>query len=406
MNNWTLENSPRKWQEEALSLWKENLRGIVKVVTGGGKTFFAEMCILEFKKLYPSGKVIVIVPTLALLDQWYLSLQDDLNVSIHEISIYSGQEKSNAINAINLMVINTARKLILELSQNEDVFLIVDECHHAGSPENARALNGKPRATLGLSATPKRDYDDGLIKLVEPKLGSVIFSYDYEDASKDGIITGFELINVKIDFLREEQVKYNLLTRKIASRWAKRNQTNKPTEEEDKSLKILLQRRAMIVNSAGMRIPVAVNLSEIGNGKRTLIFHERIMAADTILRILKSRGHNATIYHSQINPVIRRDNLALYKTGVFDYLVTCKALDEGLNVPETCVAIIASATASDRQRIQRFGRVLRPTLNKVFSTIYTVYVSDQEELRLIREAAKYQGIVNVKWKHVKRRQNG
>lgn len=156
MNNWTLENSPRKWQEEALSLWKENLRGIVKVVTGGGKTFFAEMCILEFKKLYPSGKVIVIVPTLALLDQWYLSLQDDLNVSIHEISIYSGQEKSNAINAINLMVINTARKLILELSQNEDVFLIVDECHHAGSPENARALNGKPRATLGLSATPKR----------------------------------------------------------------------------------------------------------------------------------------------------------------------------------------------------------------------------------------------------------
>lgn len=404
-NNWVLANEPRRWQKEALLLWKENLRGIVKVVTGGGKTLFAEMCILEFKKHYPSGIILIIVPTLALLDQWYLSIQDDLMVLDHEISVFSGQEKSKEINTINLMVINTARELAFDLFHSQDVFLIVDECHRAGSPENAKALKGKPQATLGLSATPNRAYDAGLEMLVEPQLGPVIYTYDYEDASKDGVITHFELINVKIDFLRNEENEYNLLTKKIAAHLSKRSRAVRYTEENDKKLKILLQKRAMVVNSATMRIPVTVNLSEIDKGRRTLIFHERILAANKILEILKIRGHNATIYHSQINPVIRRDNLRLYRRGVFDYLVTCKALDEGLNVPETCVAIIASATASERQRIQRFGRVLRPTLNKVFSTIYTIYVSDQEELRLIREEAKYEGIVDVKWKYIKRRHN-
>ena len=34
----------REWQEKAFPLWWEKKRGIIKVVTGGGKTFFAIHC--------------------------------------------------------------------------------------------------------------------------------------------------------------------------------------------------------------------------------------------------------------------------------------------------------------------------------------------------------------------------
>lgn len=70
---------------------------------------------------------------------------------------------------------------------------------------------------------------------------------------------------------------------------------------------------------------------------------------------------------------LRRDNLRLYRRGVFDTLVTCRALDEGTNVPETSVAIIAASTASIRQRIQRLGRVLRRAPGKEKATVSIPY---------------------------------
>ena len=83
-------------------------------------------------------------------------------------------------------------------------------------------------------------------------------------------------------------------------------------------------------------------------------------------------------------------------------LVSCRALDEGTNVPETSVAILSSSTASARQRIQRMGRVLRPAAGKSHATIYTVYATDPEEKRLAREAQELVEASSVSWKRTKR----
>ena len=68
---------------------------------------------------------------------------------------------------------------------------------------------------------------------------------------------------------------------------------------------------------------------------------------------LDRRGERVSIYHSHLAPTIRRRNLELFKLGHVSTLVTCRALDEGLNVPDASVAIIAASTRSTRQRIQR-----------------------------------------------------
>lgn len=402
MRNWLLNQKPRTWQETAITLWKESFTGIIKVVTGGGKTFFASMCILEFKKVFPHGKVLIVVPTIALLDQWYINLQEDLGVENREIAIFSGQEKSKTINEINLIVINTGRNLIEKLSRHYETFLIVDECHRSGSPENIKSLKGKHQATLGLSATPERDYDNGL-SLIESKIGKILFEYNYKDALKDNVVSNFELINIKIDFLPDEQKKYDMLTRQIAATISKIKKTKFASRNElEFKLKRILQTRASVSNKAIMRIPVAASTAEIEKDKRIIVFHELISAANKIVDILKERNHNATIYHSKINPILRRDNLRLFRKGVFNILVTCKALDEGLNVPETSVAIIASSTASTRQRIQRLGRVLRPIPGKKFSIIYTLYATKQEEDRLLIEAKEFESVIKTRWKKATR----
>ena len=390
---WSLSKSPRNWQSSALEAWKPSFHGIASVVTGGGKTTFAQMCMQFFRQHYPAGRFVIVTPTLALLDQWYVSLREDLMLPVDSIALFSGEGRPDAYSDVNLMVINTARLHAAKMSAKYTSMLIVDECHHAASPANSQALNGNHEATLGISATPEREYDDLFNDVLIPALGPVIFRYDYRQALQDGVIVPFDLINVSTAMTSTEQHAYDRATADI-SRTSRKVQSG----ELGRDLLVRkLQRRARLAASSSQRIPVTIGLAEQHRGSRMIIFHESIQSAEQIWQILVQRGFNATIYHSRIRPELRRDNLRLYRRGVFDVLVTCRALDEGVNVPETDVAIVTSSTASLRQRIQRLGRVLRPAQGKLQARIYTIYVSKPEEDRLAVEACKLMDTGQITW---------
>ncbi|WP_142683035.1 DEAD/DEAH box helicase [Chitinophaga polysaccharea] len=394
-NHWELPHKPRKWQENALDEWCKSYKGIVSIVTGGGKTLFSFFCINEYRKKKKDGKIIIVVPTITLLDQWYVSLLDDFSVPSDQIACFSSEEKPKEWLTVNIIVINTARKKLKTLNEKEDFFLIVDECHRAGSPLNSEAIKGNYFATLGLSATPEREYDDGFKKYILPNLGKIIYTYDYIEALNDRVITPFTLNNVKVNLLPHEEEEYKKVSKKI------RFLAEKDDENESGGFKIKMQRllikRAKISAGAMMRIPIACRIAEDHKAERIIIFHESIEGANTLNKILNERKNNSVVYHSGIGPIIRRDNLRLYRKGIFNILVTCKALDEGMNAPETSIAIIASSTASTRQRIQRLGRVLRPAINKTDAIIFTLYATEQEKNRLVTEYKKFKLNITINW---------
>jgi superfamily II DNA or RNA helicase len=395
--DWELEYEPRVWQEEALKQWKEGFKGTVKVATGGGKTVFAFLCMLQFASNQETPSYLIVVPTTALLDQWHVSLTEELNVPESQISCYSGEEKPSEPNIINLLVINTARTKASSISKELfSSFLIVDECHRAGSPENSKALRGDHDATLGLSATPERDYDQGFEERVRPKLGKIIYEYSYTDARRDGVLVPFKLINTKVDLLQHESEAYNSLSRKLAGAISK----YEDGEVSQDRVQTIARKRASVSKRAVMRVPVAAKLADNHRGERTIIFHESIDAADRISNILEERSHQVTRYHSGVGSELRRSNLRMYRRGLFDVIVTCRALDEGMNVPETQVAIVASSTSSDRQRIQRLGRVLRPTEEKKGAIIYTLFATDSEKERLKEESSRLDGVAEVEWQKI------
>ena len=390
---WTILKTPRKWQSEALCIWTQSLRGIVRVVTGGGKTTFAQFCMNRFRSRYPSGRFVIIVPTLTLLDQWYVSLHEDMMVPEQDFSFFSGESRSKDWNVVNIMVLNSARTLAPKVAERFPTMLIVDECHRAASPANARSLEGQFVATLGISATPEREHDDHFRTVLVPALGSIIFRYDYDQALQDEIIVPFDLVNISVSMTTDEQHQYNSLSAQVTRAYHK---FQAGLIDRDVFIR-KLQQRARMASTSIQRIPVAIRIAEENRGNRIIVFHESVNAAESILRILSAKNFNATIYHSRINPGVRRDNLRLYRRGVFDVLITCRALDEGVNVPETNVAIVASSTASGRQRIQRLGRVLRPAPGKQRAKIFTIYTTSPEEERLVAEARELDGVGNIRW---------
>lgn len=348
---------------------------------------------LHVRNRWASARYVIIVPTLALLDQWFVSLTEELAVSPSEIATYSGLGTPPAAAPVNLLVLNTARTAAPEIAARGQVCLIVDECHRAGSPINSSALRGNFVATLGLSATPVRDYDSGFEEILVPALGPIIYEYDYQRARSDGIVAPFELVNVKVPLLTRESDEYSALTRKVGRLFRMVSEG----KADPMALRRLLQRRSAFIASTRLRIPMAAKLVEMHKRERSIVFHERTASADAIVQLLRARSINAAIYHTRIGETVRRENLRLYRKGLFECLVTCRALDEGMNVPETRIAVIAASTRSTRQRIQRLGRVLRPAPGKTCATVYTLYSTRPEHQQLLKESERLGEVAQVRW---------
>jgi superfamily II DNA or RNA helicase len=155
--------------------------------------------------------------------------------------------------------------------------------------------------------------------------------------------------------------------------------------------------RAGVSKNAIARIGTAVSIAETLRRRRLLIFHESIDVADLIASELRARGHRVVQYHSGIGRDMRRDNLRMFKNGMADVLVCCRALDEGIDVPEADCAILAASTNSHRQRVQRLGRVLRKSSKDKLATVYTLYATDHEEEVLRAEVANLGEVATTKW---------
>ena len=413
---WELTIELYKWQKEAKKKWWEtNGRGIVKVVTGAGKTILALSLLSDLVKseAYRDGglKTVIIAPTTVLLDQWLVALMDKLNITRDEIAVFYGKEKDLIENKkIVIYVVNSARTALAEHYnahfRYDEVFLIADECHRYGSKENSKIFDIPLSYTLGLSATPERFGDMGFEKKIAPNLGEIIFSYTYNDALIDGVIPPYKLTRVKVRLTKDELDHYSEFSEKI-SKLSKILFSKYPTlkecdqfnfikklgllyEETQDSTIIrytsLLNQRKEIIHLSRSKLNALKWLIENENLKdqKILLFHERIEVADEMFNFLEQKGFNVGIYHTGLSLDDRIRNIADYRKGIINVLVSCRALDEGFDVPESEVGIIVAGTSSVRQWIQRMGRILRRTPEKEYSRIYVVF-ADVIEKDVFRE---------------------
>ena len=385
----------RQWQEKAFPLWWAKKRGIVKVVTGGGKTVFAIHCLTKYLKEQKDNSIFIIVPSFALLDQWYEGLQKTFGD--RDISLNGGGEHLENISKITISTIDSVKNIIHKFNA-PNTLLIVDECHKIGTEKRGEILTGNWHATLGLSATPERDYDDNFYIIIKKILGDIIFDYDYIDAREDEVIVNFKLLYAYAEMTEAENDKYKDFTKKIQRRAATIGGNNM----NDYPLKMLIFNRARMVKNSKNRIPFGVELLQKHKRDSWIVFTENKKQAKEFNKIINKKGYKSAIYNTDLDNNEREENLNNFKSGNLNVLVSCTALDEGFDMPEADGAMILSASSSKRQRIQRMGRVLRITANKENALIVTVYSSNTEYVKLKEESNRYQlENVPIRWQKMK-----
>jgi hypothetical protein len=171
----------RPWQNAALRAWQAaGRRGIVTAVTGAGKTWVGVGAIAEYLNA-TTARVAVLVPTIELQAQWVRTLRGVFTVPVGAVGDGFLDLFSDSVILVYVArsAADTLSRTVRQNARRYAILLVADECHRYGSGTYAGALDAPFSATLGLSATPERDGDDGMANYVLPRLGDVVYESDH-----------------------------------------------------------------------------------------------------------------------------------------------------------------------------------------------------------------------------------
>jgi len=166
-------------------------RGTLLAATGFGKTYTAIMVILRLLKSRPEAKVIVIVPTINLKNQWN-----------------KGLIRHKVAKNCEVIVINTAYKNTYKCD-----LLICDELHSYGAEQFIKVFETVSYEFIfGLTATIERA--DGMHEVLL-EYAPVIDSVPIEECHKNGWVSNYLVYNLEVPMLDDEKVEYKKANNKF-----------------------------------------------------------------------------------------------------------------------------------------------------------------------------------------------
>ncbi|MDO4523563.1 MAG: DEAD/DEAH box helicase [Eubacteriales bacterium] len=403
-----------QWQKECLHRWFLNKgRGIVQAVTGAGKTRLALAAADRMDKKC-QGKLLVriVVPTAALMRQWKKVLQEH---GVSSISLCGAGQSPDISCKYIIYIANSARyrlarQILRELKEKKPVLLIADECHHYSSEQNQLIFEFLPHIkemaaqfySLGLTATLP-DGENG--RYLASVLGRKIYHYSMREAAKAKTVCHYDIFHIGLSFLGEEAQSYQELTDRMLviyrtmqskgligadsiSRYDLFEQLRAMTHSKNAKIAQLASsylqlsyKRKELVCLAATRIPCVCRLIELlGIREKIMIFGERISQVEELYKYLNEQYPGRVgRYHYQMGKQANHNALQRFHEGEYRILITCKAVDEGVDVPDIAVGIVLSGTSVQRQRIQRLGRIVRTAEGKERAALYYLHLSDSSE---------------------------
>lgn len=409
-------DSPREYQVEAYEAWKKNNRkGIFAMATGTGKTLTALNCLLEEYRSIGHYRALILVPTIALVEQWKEECNNFNFKNIITASSKSNWTKDlsflatiNRYKSTSFILITTYASFIKTKFQGylntlpEDLLLIADEAHNVGAPQVIRKIEFiKQQRRIGLSATVERKYDDEGSK----RLGRFFndsppccYSYSMEKAikGKPQVLCSYYYYPVPVKLTDIELEAYLKITKQLTKFID--GKTGK--YRTGQAVEMLLLKRKRIVHKATNKAVVFKRILQTeferrGNLKYTLVYvpegqHPNYFetdeyqetSEDTSLinqytKIVMDIDESIFVQQYTAKTTDREEVLRQFASGEIDALCSMKCLDEGVDIPRAELAIFCASTGNPRQFIQRRGRILRKHPDKMLATIYDLVVTPQ-----------------------------
>lgn len=373
-----------KWQDECISLFLSKKKLIANVTTGAGKTLMAIQCIKELQEINPNYNILIVVPKIIILETLWLPELRKNNITINNVGVYYGYAKEYS------KITVTTTKSVNKIPLNIFDVIIIDEVHHCTTGPLKKILEHKFEYMLGLSASIYNEQQKhwNLLKVFDYN----IYKYNTKDAIQDGLINSFNFTDIAINIDEPEmKLKYESQQQNIKFMLAKMggfdNYLRLPNDNQNKlALQKLFNDRNELILNYKKKLDVAADIIEQHKHKKILIFNQYNKISTKLTWHLIDKNIKSKIIDSHVNREDRVNIIKEYETGKFNVLLTSKVFDEGYNLNSIQVVIILSGSSTQRQTIQRIGRVLRKKDKP--SDIYQIYVKDTFEQEHANERSK------------------
>jgi RNA polymerase primary sigma factor len=368
------------WQAEALDSWHlADCRGVVEAVTGAGKTMIGITAAYE---AFRQGiKVLVLVPTAELQTQWQQRLMETLPQA-DVGTLGNGRQDSLSSCDILVAIINSATRGAL-LSEHSQGMLIADECHRYAAKTFAKALHSGFSYRLGLTATYKRP-DSAEATVLDPYFGGVVFQLWYDRALRDGVIAQFDIAFVGVTLTDSERGEYQVASSAVSKlgmslktklelqsasfeqfmsavqALASRKQDRSPIVFMARKYLEAVVKRQRVLTNAKNKMKVLEGIAPvIAESQGTLVFSQTVDSSTLAAQLLQRCGIETKAVSSESKPHERRGAMQLFANGVAKVLCAPRILDEGIDVPDSDLAVVLSGSKQPRQTVQRLGRIIR-----------------------------------------------
>ncbi len=395
------------FQKEAIEAWKkQDFKGLFEMATGTGKTYTALAAAADRRNDLKQVAVIILVPYLHLLDQWFRNCEKFGFLPIlcsgshpqwpNEVRSKIQDYRLGVLSSICIIAVHQTaatqrfNSAVKNLSPAKTI-LIADEVHSLGASHLRKALLPWPELRIGLSATPRRWYDDEGTQLLLDYFGSVCFEYSLEQAIGE-FLTPYRYLPILTSLTPGEMVEYEELTRSIGLLIAAQDLDH--TMDVRERLKKLLVRRAQLISEAENKLPLLLNelkkqiavCNQTGSELRGVLIYCAPGTHKEILSAVSDLGIRCHEFVHTVSMNKRQEVLKQFSDGDIQALIAIHCLDEGVDIPSTKTAYFLASTTNPKEFIQRRGRVLRKHEGKVHADIYDfVVVPDIQLAHLQRD---------------------
>lgn len=371
--------------------WLKNKgKGTLVACTGFGKTRVALILIKALIAKHPKTKVLVVVPTETLKNQW-ISLLDQWGFGLN----------------CDVQIINTVIK-----NKYYCDLLIIDEIHRTPSNTFQEVFNVvKYKLILGLTATFERL--DGKEKLIE-KFCPVIDTITSEEALLSGWVSAYTEYLVLLDvddidtykaYNREFQQHFEFFNYDFNEAmsmvgpkgYVKRIQMrdemapdNASKEEKSNILKNItyhsmgftrvIQSRKKFINNHPKKLEIVRKIMAARKDSKIITFSKNVAMAEAI-----ENGKN--VYTGKVTKKKGRVMIEDFDKAKSGILHSCDKLNEGADLHGANVAIILGLDSSKTKATQRRGRVIRAEAGK-HAEIFNLVINNTVELEWFKKSHK------------------
>ncbi|HYP53143.1 MAG TPA: DEAD/DEAH box helicase, partial [Pyrinomonadaceae bacterium] len=261
---------------------------------------------------------------------------------------------------------------------------IFDECHHLPSSvyRYAAEMSIAP-FRLGLTATPERA--DGADLQLAQLVGPIVYRREAHELAGE-YLADYTVVRVNVRLSPEERAVYER-ERAVFRRFLQEKGVDlgsldgwqhfialSARSEQGRRAMMAYRESKRVALGTDAKLRVLAELLQRHRTERTLIFTAE---NEMVYRISERFLIPAVTHHTGVKE--RREWLEAFNKAEVLALATSKVLNEGVNIPEASVAVVLSGSGSEREHIQRLGRILRKQPGKEAVLYEVVTVETTEE---------------------------